>query len=100
MERRLMHERMAYEETKERLAALRRKIKKLRKRNRRAALTEKKIDFLINNDFQKWTNSFARKSVLWENSKQALLGDRTVDHSLIAQQQREKSPERCCGNSP
>lgn len=51
MERRLMHERMAYEETKERLAGLRRKIRKLRRSNKRAALTDKKIDFLINNDF-------------------------------------------------
>ena len=46
-----MQERMAYEETRERLDALRKKIKKLRRSNKRAALTEKKIDFLINNDF-------------------------------------------------
>ena len=51
MERRLMQERMAYEETKDKLDGLRKKIKKLRRSNKRAALTEKKIDFLINNDF-------------------------------------------------
>jgi len=95
-----MHERVAYEATKERLAALRRKIRRLRKRNKREALTEKKIDFLINSDFQKWTNSFARKSVRWDATRQSLLGEEQVPKSLIAWQQREKSPERCCGNSP
>lgn len=51
MERRLMNERISYEEFKDRLEDLRKQIKKLKRKNKRAARTEKQIDFLINNDF-------------------------------------------------
>jgi polyhydroxyalkanoate synthesis regulator phasin len=41
MESRLMNERIAYEETKDRLEELRKQIKKLKRKNKRAARTEK-----------------------------------------------------------
>ena len=64
-----MEERKIYLTTKEQLEKLHKKIKKLKKRNKKERKTEKQIDFLINQDFQKWTNSFARKSNLWDEKK-------------------------------
>ena len=97
MTRRLMFERQAYMQTKERLEKLKKKIKRLNKKNRIEVKTQKKIDFLINQPFHKWTNSFARKSRLWDNKKQALL------HESVDAKKKEKfskSPQRCCGASP
>jgi len=51
MQMNLMRERDAYEQTKHRLAQLQKRIKKMRRKNIREAKTQKKIDFLINNDF-------------------------------------------------
>ena len=48
MTRRLMFERQAYIQTKERLEKLQKKIKRLNKKNRIEVKTQKKIDFLIN----------------------------------------------------
>ena len=87
-----MNERKIYLKTKEQLEKLHRKIKRLKKRNKREKKTEKQIDFLINNDFQKWTNSFARKSNLWDDKKQTLMGEK--------QSEKPSKVERCCGISP
>ena len=51
MQMNLMRERGSYEQTKQRLAQLQKRIKKMRRKNHREAKTQKKIDFLINNDF-------------------------------------------------
>ena len=73
MQERLMKEKNAYEETKLKLNQLRKKIRKIKKQNKLEKLTDKKIDFILSRDFQKWTNSFARKSVHWEPKKQCLV---------------------------
>lgn len=73
MDTRFMIERQAYEETKFQLQALQKRVRRLKRKNARDRRTEDKINFLINQDFTKWTNSFSRKSVLWDNKKKALM---------------------------
>ena len=73
MDTRFMIERQAYEETKFQLAALQKRVRRLKRKNKRDRRTEDKINFLINQDFTKWTNSFARKSVLWDTKKKSLM---------------------------
>lgn len=69
-------ERLAYERTRMYLLNLKKKILKLRKRNARELDLDKRVNFLVNADFMQWTNSFARKSVLWDKKKGKLYGAR------------------------
>jgi hypothetical protein len=66
--------------------------------------TEKQLEFYLNRDFLKWTNSFARKSVLWIKEKDALLSDvvkgKEERGRSRSRDQSEKAEPRCCGASP
>ena len=82
------------------------KIKKQKRKNKNDIITDKKVELYLNRDFQKWTNSFARKSVLWVDEKDALISDvvkqRASSRSKGRRQSesRERMADRCCGASP
>ena len=90
-----MDERKVYLETKERLKRLRQKCKRLKKKNQKQRRTEKQINFLVNQDFHKWTNAFSRKSVLWDKKKQALIGE-----NVTRTEKNKNLIDSCCGLSP
>ena len=94
-------ERLAYEKTRSILLCLKGKIAAMKKRNAQEAALDKKIKFLDCNDFQKWTNSFARKSVLWDPKKQKLMGTNAIVDEIIDGEQTKTNPhkEKCCGQS-
>lgn len=94
---------MAYEKTQHELARLRKKVHALKKRNMRDQKLERKIKFLVCNDFQKWTNSFSRKSVMWDNKKQKLMGAPAIVEEINngrGTSSKKGKHEKCCGRSP
>ena len=92
-------ERLAYEKTRNFLISLKNKIASMKKRNAREAALDKKIKFLVCNDFQKWTNSFARKSVMWDPKKQKLMRTNAIVDEIIDGDSTKANPlnETCCG---
>jgi DUF1009 family protein len=67
MKQKLDIERGAYEELKVKIIHVNKRIKHLKKKNIKDAILAKKVERFLNRDFQKWTDCFSRKSVLFED---------------------------------
>ena len=65
------------------LLKLKTKISTMKKRNNKEAALDRKIKFLVCNDFQKWTNSFSRRTVLWDDKKQKLMGASAIIDEIV-----------------
>jgi hypothetical protein len=55
-----------YEETKNKIFQMQKRIIKLNSKNNSERKLQKQVNSLLQKDSYKWTNSFSRKSVLWD----------------------------------
>ena len=63
----------------------------------RTRSTAKGRTFVNEGDYQEWTNVYARKTVLWDEERDLLEGEKKFyekPHKI------RRNPANCCGNSP